>query len=165
MSVTTAVYDLASNLVKQNPTKKNLILDCGLNGLAKDTNLGLSTFAANSFLYCQVGDGTDPVKISSGAITFTQSGNIVTASGNFFTSPMQGAILKYGTGTGGVEQYITAVNSGTQVVVSTSATVGSTVGSVWLVNQTGLANPIFATNSYVTGGGFCGSVFALIMLL
>ena len=93
MSVTTAVFDLQGNIVKQNPTKKNLILDCGLNGLAKDSSLGLSTFAANSFLYCQVGDGTTPVKISSGAITFTQAANIVTASGNFFTAPMQGAIL------------------------------------------------------------------------
>ena len=160
MSVTTAVFDLQGNLVKQNPTKKNLILDCGLNGLAKDTSLGLSTFAANSFLYCQVGDGTTPVKISSGAITFTQSGNVVTASGNFFTAPMQGAILKYGSGMGGDEQYITAVNSGTEAIVSTSATVGATVGSVWLVNQTGLDNPLFATNSYVTGSAFCDTTFA-----
>jgi hypothetical protein len=135
-------------VVKESPWRKNLVLDIGLNGLAQDTSQGLRARPAAAFTKCLVGDGTNPNSIASGAITFTQAAFTVTASAGFFTSAMVGGILKYGSGSGGVEYYITAFTDSTHVTVDTSATVGATVGTVWQVQQTTLQNLLFTSSTY-----------------
>lgn len=142
-------------LLMQSPRVKNLVLDQGLKGMARDTTGSIDTYPANAFLACRVGSGTNANRFQSGAITFTQSGTTVTASGGFFTAAMVGGILKYGTNTTGVEYYITAFGSSTSVTVNTSATVGATVGTVWMVQQTALQTLSFSTSTYQTNSGDC----------
>lgn len=140
--------------------KQNLAFDAALNSLAgKSGGIGGSPSAA-IFQYCQVGSGTNANSFPSGSITFTQATTVVTASAAFFTSAMVGAILKYGTGSGGAEYYITAYTNSTTVSVNTSATVASTVGTVWMVQQTALETPLYSTNSYQTTTGSCFTTFS-----
>lgn len=143
-------------IIKNNPWRKNLVLDYGLDGLAKNNanNVGCGNWAA-MMLHCAIGTGTNPNRIDSGAVTFTQTTNQVTASGGFFTAGMVGGILKYGSGSGGTEQYITAFTSSVLVTVSSSATVGATVGTVWMVQQTTLQTRIQDEVAYVTTAGSC----------
>lgn len=150
------VRDGKGIIVSESPWRKNLVLDQGLNAMAKSTANSLNCNPAQAFTYCQVGSGTNPVKTSSGAITFTQSGTTLTASGGFFTAGMVGSLFKYGTGTGGAEYYITAFTNTTTVTVDTSATVSTpTVGCVWGVNQTALQTFLYASNTYQTATGDC----------
>lgn len=147
----TKIMDAATGLcVKESPWRKNLVLDAGLNALAQSTN---ACGIGSSFSSLRIGGGTNPTSFASGAITFTQSTTSVTASGGFFTSAMVGGILKYGTGSGGAEQYITAFTSSTLVTVSSSATVAATVGTIWMVQQTALQTPLFTTSTYQTTAG------------
>lgn len=139
--------------VKVSPWRKNLVLDQGLNALANKTAGGLNSSAASSCSQLNIGGGTNANSFASGAITFTQSTTTVTASAGFFTAAMVGGILKYGVGSAGTEQYITAFTSATQVTVSSSATVGATVGTVWMVQQTALQTFLFATNTYQSNAG------------
>jgi hypothetical protein len=135
--------------VKASPWQKNLFLDIGLNGLAQDSSQSLRSCPATCGLQCLIGDGTNPNSFASGAVTFTQSTTTITASANFFTSAMVGAIFKYGTGTAGAEYYITSFTDAQHVVVDTSATVGTpTVATVWMVQQTTLQNQLFTSSTY-----------------
>lgn len=140
---------------------KNLIFDSGLNLLAGNTSPGYAGF----FSYCKIGSGNAPNFINSGAVTFTQSGNVITASsaGWFTTNSIPiNSLFKYGTGSGGAEQYIVSIGGGgTTATVSGSgmSVVIGTVATVWFVQQTGLAGYLFNSNSYVTGGG-CGTSFS-----
>jgi hypothetical protein len=150
---------VTGKVIRKTRFKHNLVVDAGLNSLAqKSTGVGPSS-PASSFGTCVVGSGTNANSFASGAITFTQSGTTVTASGGFFTSAMVGGILKYGTGSGGTEQYITAFTSSTQVTVSSSATVGATVGTVWMVQQTALQTFLYQSSSYQTSTGSCSTTF------
>ena len=107
-----------------------------------------------------VGSGTNPTSIASGAITFTQTGTTITASAAFFTAAMVGAIIKYGTGSGGLEQYITVYTNSTTVTVATSNTQTAIVGTVWMVQQTTLQTQLYSTNVYQTSAGSNGTTFA-----
>lgn len=145
-------------LVKDNPWKKNLVLDQGLNALAQST---FATQPAGSFTRCHVGSGTNPNRFQGGVITFTQTGTTITASAPFFTSGMVNGIFKYGTNTAGAEYYITAFGNSTTITVDTSATVAvPTAGTVWMVQQTALQTQSFTTNTYQTLSGDCGSTYS-----
>jgi hypothetical protein len=160
MSIRLEVRDnRAKKLVKFLPFKKNLVLDTGLNNMAQKAGTPVSPAA--SFTFCNVGSGSTSNSINSGGITFTQVTTTLTASAGFFTAGMVGGIFKYGTGSGGTEQYITAFTSSTIVTVSSSATVATpTVGTVWQVQQTGLVTPLFQSNTYQTSGGSCGTTYS-----
>lgn len=141
------------------PWRKNLVLDQALNAFANiSTGAGASSMS-QSFVECSVGSSASPNKIPSSSITFTQLASTVTASSTFFTAAMVGGILKYGTGSGGAEQYIIS-QTGTAAVVSSSATVASpTVGTVWLVQQTSLVAPLYTSSTYQTSGSSCGTIY------
>lgn len=142
--------------VSERPWEKNLVLDQGLNALARSTAQSLTCYPASAATNIQVGSGTNPNSIASGAITFTQTGTTVTASGGFFTAGMVGGIFKYGSGSGGAEYYITAFSSTTQVTVDTSATVAvPEVATVWMVQQTALQTFLFQSSTYQTNSGDC----------
>lgn len=143
-------------IVKERPWEKNLVLDQGLNGLARDNSVGVSCTPVAAHLFCQVGSGTNPVKIGSGAVTFTQAANTLTASGGFFTAAMVGGLFKWGTGSAGIENYITAFTDATHVTVQNAATIGTPdVGVVWQVQQTQLQTFINQTSTYQTNAGDC----------
>lgn len=155
----TRIIDTATGaIIKERPWENNLVLDAGLNSMAKlASGLG-STPPAGSFASCKIGSGTTPTAIASGAITFTQVTNQVTASGGFFTAAMVGSIFKYGTGSAGAEYYITAFTSSTLVTVDTSITVSTpTVATVWNVQQTALTTQLFQSSTYQTTSGSCGT--------
>jgi hypothetical protein len=161
MRVRVRKMDAKSNLAKTRWSRweKNLVLDAGLNSLAQlGSGLGAST-PARIFRYCSVGSDATSNSVPSTPITFTQAGDAVTASEPFFTADMVGAILKYGGGSGGAEQYILTL-TGVPVAgaypgctVSSSAAVGATNGTVWLVNQTTLVAGLYVTNTYAGGSG------------
>lgn len=144
---TRVVDSLTGKIVKESGWSKNMIFDSGLNRLAGGVGF------ANIFSFCQVGSSNAANSIQSGAVTFTQAGNTITASGSFFTSAMTGAILKYGTGSAGQEQYITFVNSTTATSTISFTQSSPIAGTVWLVQQTALTAFLFSSNSYQTTGG------------
>jgi hypothetical protein len=133
---------------------KNTVLDAGLNLFASGA-IGYADF----FATCKVGSGTTPIQIASGGITFTQVGTaVVCVAGTFFTPAMVGGLLKYGSGSGGVEQYITAV-TGTPVsgvypgctVAGAGMTVAvGTAATVWQVQRAGLATYSYQSSTYGT---------------
>jgi hypothetical protein len=152
--VRTRIVDAATGeTVKVSPWKTNLIFDSGLNRLASGVGY------ANFFSTCKVGSSNAANSIASGAITFTQTGTTITASGGFFTSGMTGAILKFGTGTGGAEQYITFVNSTTATSLTSMTQSTPIVGTVWLVQQTGLTTLVLSTTNLQTSTGSNSSTF------
>ena len=155
------IYDAATGeLLKASPWEKNLVMDLGLNNLARGP--GTPTSPANSFTNMIVGSGTNPVKVASGAVTFTQAGTTLTASAGFFNAGMVGTLFKYGTGSGGAEYYITGYSDTQNVTVDTSATVGTpTLGTVWYVNQTALQTYAHASTSYRTNAGDNFTAFSL----
>lgn len=153
MAIKSQIYSADGKLQKDGPWRKNLVLDTGLNGMAFDSSHTNDGDCAQSFTYCHIGGGTNPTSFASGAITFTQALNAVIASAPFFTSAMVGGILKYGTGSGGAEYYITAFTDSLHVTVDTSATVTALVGTVWQVQATTLQTELFRTNTYRTLGG------------
>jgi hypothetical protein len=156
VAIKTKIMDKVSGkCVKESPWRKNLVLDQGLNALARLGTNTLQCGPASMFQNCLIGDGTTPTKIASGAITFTQAGTTLTASGAFFASTMVGAIFKWGAaGSGGNEVYITAFTDSTHVTVGTSATVGTPDnGVVWQVQQANLTNFLFQSTTYQTNAG------------
>lgn len=149
--VRTEIVDAVTGIaVKTSPWFDNLVLDGALSYLA-----GGGTFAG-VFTTLKIGSGTNPTQIAGGAITFTQAGTTITASGVFFTSAMVGAIFKYGTGTAGAEQYISSIGGGglTCVVTGAGMTVGTpTVGTVWQVQATALQTYLAKDTGYQTNAG------------
>jgi hypothetical protein len=145
----TRVRDAATGkIVSEQPWRKNLIMDSGLDAYS-------SHLFCNLFSSAVVGSGTNPVMRYSSPVTFTQSGNTVTASAPFFASTDVGYILKYGasgSGSGGAEQYVTGFTDSTHVTVSSSASVGTTAGALWYVTQTALQTQLKSTTTYSTIG-------------
>lgn len=149
------INKITGAVVSETPIQKNLIMDGGLNALARSTN---STDPVNFFNACRVGSGLTTDKTSSGAITFTQATNQLTASAPFFTAGMVGQLFKWSSGTGGNEEYVTAFTSSTVVTVDTSATVVTpTVGVVWNVTRAGLETLLYSSTTYETTAGSCQS--------
>jgi hypothetical protein len=141
----------SGKIVTSTPWIHNLVFDAGLNLMASNASF------AGIFSICKVGSSSSPNVISSGAVTFTQTGNTITASSAFFTTPMNGGILKYGVGSSGLEQYITTVDS-THATSLTSFTQSSPISGVaYLVQQTSLVAYLYKTNSYQTGVANCGT--------
>lgn len=145
-------------IVKERPWEKNLMLDKGLNALARSSANGLQCHSVGCFTFAQVGGGTNPNSIASGAVTFTQVGTTITASSSFFTAAMVGGIFKYGTGSAGTEQYIVSQTGTACVVSGAGQTVAApTVATVWQVQQAALQTPLFQTNTYQTVTGDCST--------
>jgi len=148
--VQTRIIDSRTGLVlRASRWTKNLVFDSGLNKLA-----GSGSSFADFFNYCKIGSSAAPNSYGGGLITFTQSGTTITASGPFFTSAMTGGIMKYGTGTGGQEVYITYVSS-TVATASTSYSIVASAGTVWQVQQTQLSALLYASDTYDTTAGAC----------
>lgn len=133
-------------ILKTSPWVANLLFDSGLATMANGS--GFANIMAN----CKVGSSAAPNYTHNPAITFTQAGTTITASGGIFTAGMVGQLFKYGTGTGGAEYYITGYSSATSITVDTSDTVASpAAGTIWNVSQTTLQGYLYI-NSAVTGG-------------
>lgn len=161
VTIETRIMDVKTGKPVKTQKKKNLMLDSGLNAIARSSALGLGTVPCSVAANCLIGSGSTANSISSGAVTFTQSGTTITASGSFFTSGMVGWIFKYGTGSGGTEVYITAFTDSTHVTVGTSGTVGTpTVATVWNVARTTLDTFLFSSSTYQTNAGDCGSTIS-----
>ena len=142
-------------LMRESKPQRNLVLDRGLNAFARSTN---ATYPAAATLACNVGSGATSDKTSSGAVTFTQAGTTLTASAGFFVAGMVGQLFKWGSGTSGVEVYITAYTNTTVVTVATAATVAvPTVGVVWNVSRTTLETYSYSNTGYETTAGACGT--------
>lgn len=134
--------------------RNNLIMDAGLN------KAGNVTSWCGCFAYCLFGNNVSPVAVQrdSGVVTFTQTSNVITASGGFFVAQDVGRLFKWGTGSGGTEAYITAYTSSTQVTVGASPDVAvPEVGTVWYVNSPTLSTLLQATNTYGATGGDNGT--------
>ena len=161
--IKTQICDAKTGAVlKDSGFGKNLVMDIGLNSLAQQATALLGTTPAAIFTNLIVGSGNSAQQISSGAITFTQSGTTLTASAGFFSAGMVGAIFKYGTGSAGAEYYITGYSDNQNVTVDTSASViVPTVGTVWMVQKTALDNVLHAADGYSTNAGDCQTTFSL----
>lgn len=137
--------------VKKNPWQKNLVLDLQLTALANAAHM-------SSFGNCAVGSGNTANKIASSPVTISQTASAhAISSAPFFTSAMVGGILKYGTGSGGVEYYIKVFNSTTDVTVDTVATVTAQVATVWQVQRTKLATFSFNADAIQQSPGSNGT--------
>lgn len=145
-------------VVSRSKPQKNLIMDGGLNALARSTN---ATYPAEFANYCRVGSGSTADKVSSGAVTFTQAATTLTASAGFFTAGMVGWLFKWGSGTGGNEIYITGFTSSTIVTVGTSATVAvPAVGTVWNVTRSTLETLLYTNSSFEVTAGSCSTIIS-----
>lgn len=157
--IKTQIWDSATNtLVSESGWQNNLLFDVGLNNMANSLGTG-PLGIANIFEELKLGSGTTSNSVASGSITFTQAGTLVTASGSFFTAGMVGAILKYGTGTGGAEVYIVS-QAGTTAVVSISLTQIATVGTVWLVQQTALVTSLGINTTTIINASSANTAFS-----
>jgi hypothetical protein len=119
---------------------------------------GLFGYAyADAFAACAVGTGTTPTFRDSGATTISVTSGVATASGSFFEAGDVNRRLKLDSG----EEYkITGFTSVTEVAVTGWRGAGDAVadeGTVWYVEQTGLASEQKRTATYLTGTGNCGS--------
>lgn len=104
---------------------------------------------------------TNPLRVDSTPTTLSQSGTTVTASASFFTSGMVGRLLVFGAaGAGNNPCYITGFTSGTQVTVSTTATVSSQVGSVYTVSGWALSGTQNSSTVIPTTAGDNGTALA-----
>lgn len=144
-----------------SPWKKNLVFDNGLNSFAGKTgSTPYPITPGKSFTNCQVGTSATANSIVSGGTLFTQVGTAITATGSFFTAGMVGAIIKYGSGSAGAEQYIVSQTGTACVVAGAGMTVSvGTAATVWLVQQTALAAPLLTTSTYQTSGSSCGTTY------
>jgi hypothetical protein len=134
--------------VQSIPWKKNLILDSGLNQIG-------SLFGWDDAIrYAVVGDSSEPTRRDSGAVTFTQDGNTLTASAGFFVEADNGRLIKLNDAAG-TELRINGYTSPTTVAVDTARAATDPVnGTIWYVNQTGLlGNRVAYTNTYGSDGG------------
>jgi hypothetical protein len=142
------VLNADGSVAYRRAPKRNLLLDSGLNNLA-------TLFSwASSFTNAVLGTGTTPVKRDSGIITFTRSGNVVTASAGFFETQDVGRLLKFDSGE---EMYVTVFTSATQVTVNTSGTLAASEGTVWYVNVTGHQAEVKRSNTYANDSGDNGT--------
>jgi hypothetical protein len=147
---TIEVIDAAGRVARRLPRRRNLILDQGLDGIAA------RTWAA-SFTHAAVGTGTTPTKRDSGAITFSRTGDTVTASAGFFVADDVGRLLKFDSGE---EVRITAFTDANTVTTADSGSIAAAEGTIWYVNQTGLVAETKRSGTYSTDAGANGSSFA-----
>ena len=125
----------------------NLILDAGMDRVA-------TTYFANLFTHCAIGDGTTPVEDSSGAVTATTSGTTCTASAAIFTVGDAGKLFRFATGE---KAMITAYIDDTRVTLAEELGVSSwETFRMFRVSQVGLDNEIRRSGTYLTGAGNCG---------
>jgi len=130
-------------VVKKNAPKRNLLLDSGLDGIAD------RSFWA-SFSHCVLGDGTTPTKRDSGAVTVSITGEVATASANYFESADVGRLLKLDSGQ---EVYISGFTSATEVAVAGASDDAASEATVWYVDESGHQNEIVRTSTLVTDTG------------
>ena len=158
--VKTEIVDAATGIaVKTSSWVENLAFDRALTGLLSAQFFNVCDLFAN----LKIGSGVSPNSIAGGAITFTQAGTTITASGAFFTAAMVGGIFKYGTGSAGAEQYIATVAGGglSCTVLGPGMAVGiATVATVWQVQQTSLETWLATATSYQTNPGDNSTVIA-----
>lgn len=100
--------------------------------------------------FARIGDGTDPVKHDSGAITASQSGNTVTASASVFVAADSGGLLQWDTGE---QARIVSVDSSTQATVDRAQTVASGQFTVHYVTRSALGNQLKYTDTCSQGAG------------
>lgn len=123
----TEILDGEGRTVSSRPPKRNLLLDSGLDNLA-----GQAFWF--SFSNVVLGTGTAPTKRDSGAATVTISGEVATASANFFQAGDVGRLLKVDSGQ---EVYISGYTSETEVAVAGAADEAASEFTIWYVNATG----------------------------
>ena len=138
--------------LKKSGWSKNTMMNHGLNVLAGNGALGPGFAGVISAV--NIGSSNTQNYTYNAAITFTQAGTALTASGSFFTPAMVGQLFKYGTGTGGSEYYITAYTSPILVTVDTSAVLATpAAGTVWNVIMSDLLLPLFTTTAILSDPG------------
>lgn len=142
-------------VVSETATNPHMITDAGLDQIG-------TTAALAHLAKCILGTNATPTPIrrDDGAVTFSQAGNTITASSAFFVAADVGRLFKWGSGTAGAEVYITSFLSSTSVEVSASASVASSVGTVWYVNTAALLSPVagLTWTKQTTGNGSVGNV-------
>jgi hypothetical protein len=151
------IIDKGGNVKFRQPWRSHMISDWGMDNLFTSFNY------ADGFLYINVGNAVSPtpVRRDSAPITFTQTGNAVVASGNFFLNADVGRILKYNDGPG-TEVYITGWTDAQHITVSgPSASIGPNTGTIWYVNRLTLDSVVsnMSGNLYGTTGGDNGTLF------
>ena len=138
------VDPVTGKIEQERPWQKNLLLTQGINNLRTYSWVGLNAYMVH-------GDGNTPTTDDSGAVTASQSGTTVTLSGSL-AAVSANKLIRWDTG---VEAKIVS-GSGTSWEVDRSATVGAGEFTVYRIDQTGLANELGRSNTYVTGAGNCG---------
>jgi len=134
--------------VSESGWVKNLILNNGLDQVATRS-------WCNCFTYCVAGGGTTASSISSGAITATQVGANVSASGAIFTSAMVGDMIAWD---GGEERRILTFVDDQHVTVTPSTPNASTdTFTIWNTSRNNLDAEVQRSNSYQTGAPNCES--------
>ena len=146
-----SILNRDGSLARVLPAKRNLILDQGLDGLV------LRTWE-QSFAVAVVGTGTTPTKRDSGAITVSRAGATLTASAGFFEAADVGRLFKFDTGE---EVRITGFTDALTVTTDTAGTIAAAEGTVWYVNQQGLAAESKRSNTYSTSAGECGTTVVM----
>jgi hypothetical protein len=139
-------------VVFETPFASNLILENGMTAIA--TNVVTSLFT-----YCAIGSGTTPTEQTSGSITATTSGTTCTSNTAFFNSGMVGQLIYFP----GTSQSATITAYTNDQNVTLNATLGISSGlvfDIFAINQTGLADEIQRTNTYLTGSGNCGTTYS-----
>ena len=127
---------------------RNLTLDSAIYDFC-GAGAGFQSYT-NAFYQFRLGTGTQPLKRAGGTITFSRTGNTVTASASFFEAADAGRVIVC-TGTG--ELRISAYTNATTVTVSTAgADFAARSGTVYYVNRTGLASagPLAAFSEVAT---------------
>ena len=94
-----------------------------------------------------VGDGAVEVKDDSGAVTASQSGATVTASGSFFAAGDIGDLIVWDSGE---TARVTGYTDATHVTVAASQTVASAEFAIWRVQRYALGNELLS--SFADGG-------------
>jgi len=145
-------------IIHERPYRPHMITDAGLDAV------GTSSWAT-MLTTCILGTSGSPTPIRRDdvSVTFTQSGTTLTASAPFFLAADVGRLFKWGTGSAGVEVYITGYTSSTVVTVAVSATVSTPDnGTVWYVNTAALITPIAGlTFTRQAGGGGTGTTYVV----
>lgn len=154
---TPVVLNADGSVFKVHERQRNLILDQGLNCLF---GTGGSSYTrrnwAGAIDNARYGTGTDPFIRDAGAVTFTASGGVVTASAGFFDATDVGRLLRLSTGESG---YITSFTSATAVNWGGPDVGSGQTGKVYYVNRTGLQTHVAATRTFRNSGGDNGTAW------
>lgn len=137
-----ALAEGPSREVYSSGFRPNLLTDAGMDWVCGNAA------QINFFDAAKLGVGTTPTVYDSGAITASAAGTALTASSSFFTSGMEGMVIRWD---GGAKAYIQSVTDGTNAVLATSVTASGTF-AVHAVNRTDLANPISTQTTKYTDG-------------